>query len=334
MNAAVLYAPHDLRVEQRPIPTPLDGEVLVRILSVGVCGSDVHYYEHGRIGDFVVKSPLVLGHESSGEIVEVGNGVAQARVGERVAIEPGEPCGRCDQCLAGRYNLCPNIRFHGTPPVDGTLSEFVTVKVALAFNVPDEISDNAAALLEPLSVGIWANRKAGTAAGTSLLIAGAGPIGLVTTMVARALDAKRITVTDVNRDRLSAALASGATEIAVPGTDNIDGEFDAFIDCSGSSAAIAAGVRSVRPAGSVVLVGMGADELRLPLGVIQQRELIITGTFRYANTWPTAIALAASGRVGLDDLVTGEFGLAEVEQALTAGRDPRSVKAVVRPSLG
>ena len=334
MNAAVLYAPHDLRVEQRPIPTPLDGEVLVRILSVGVCGSDVHYYEHGRIGDFVVKSPLVLGHESSGEIVEVGNGVAQARVGERVAIEPGEPCGRCDQCLAGRYNLCPNIRFHGTPPVDGTLSEFVTVKAALAFNVPDEISDNAAALLEPLSVGIWANRKAGTAAGTSLVIAGAGPIGLVTTMVARALDAKRITVTDVNRDRLSAALASGATEIAVPGTDNIDGEFDAFIDCSGSSAAIAAGVRSVRPAGSVVLVGMGADELRLPLGVIQQRELIITGTFRYANTWPTAIALAASGRVGLDDLVTGEFGLAEVEQALTAGRDPRSVKAVVRPSLG
>ena len=282
----------------------------------------------------MVKSPLVLGHESSGEIVEVGNGVAQARVGERVAIEPGEPCGRCDQCLAGRYNLCPNIRFHGTPPVDGTLSEFVTVKAALAFNVPDEISDNAAALLEPLSVGIWANRKAGTAAGTSLLIAGAGPIGLVTTMVARALDAKRITVTDVNRDRLSAALASGATEIAVPGTDNIDGEFDAFIDCSGSSAAIAAGVRSVRPAGSVVLVGMGADELRLPLGVIQQRELIITGTFRYANTWPTAIALAASGRVGLDDLVTGEFGLAEVEQALTAGRDPRSVKAVVRPSLG
>ncbi|OLB91181.1 MAG: NAD(P)-dependent alcohol dehydrogenase [Actinobacteria bacterium 13_2_20CM_2_66_6] len=334
MNAAVLYAPHDLRVEQRPIPTPLDGEVLVRILSVGVCGSDVHYYEHGRIGDFVVKSPLVLGHESSGEIVEVGNGVAQARVGERVAIEPGEPCGRCDQCLAGRYNLCPNIRFHGTPPVDGTLSEFVTVKAALAFNVPDEISDNAAALLEPLSVGIWANRKAGTAAGTSLLIAGAGPIGLVTTMVARALDAKRITVTDVNRDRLSAALASGATEIAVPGTDNIDGEFDAFIDCSGSSAAIAAGVRSVRPAGSVVLVGMGADELRLPLGVIQQRELIITGTFRYANTWPTAIALAASGRVDLDELVTGEFSLAEVEQALTAGRDPRSVKAVVRPSLG
>src|SRR6202165_5479662 len=191
MTTAVLYGPHDLRVEQRPIPTPSEGEVLVRILSVGVCGSDVHYYEHGRIGDFVVRSPLVLGHESSGKIVEVGKGVLPARVGQRVAIEPGEPCGRCGQCRTGRYNLCPNIRFHGTPPVDGTLSEFVAVKSELAYTVPDEISDNAAALLEPLSVGIWANRKAGTQVGTSLLIAGAGPIGLVAAQVARGVGAAR-----------------------------------------------------------------------------------------------------------------------------------------------
>src|SRR6266536_609195 len=285
MTTAVLYAPRDLRIEQRPVPSPSEGEVLVRILSVGVCGSDVHYYEHGRIADFVVRSPLVLGHESSGQIIEVGKGVSGARLGDRVAIEPGEPCGHCDQCRAGRYNLCPNIRFHGTPPVDGTLSEFVAVRSELAYTVPDEISDNAAALLEPLSVGIWANRKA-------------------------------------------------ATETAVPGSDELAGEFDAFIDCSGSSAAIDAGVRLVRPAGSVVLVGMGADELRLPFGVVQQRELVITGTFRYANTWPTAIALAASGRVSLDDLVTSEHALAEAEQALTAGHDPHSVKAVVRPALG
>src|SRR5216684_506724 len=333
MTTAVLDAARDLRIEQRPIPSPTEGEVLVRILSVGVCGSDVHYYEHGRIGDFVVRSPLVLGHESSGQIVEVGKGVSPARVGERVAIEPGEPCRRCDQCRTGRYNLCPNIRFHGTPPVDGTLSEFVTVRSELAFAVPDEISDNAAALLEPLSVGIWANRKAGTQIGTSLLIAGAGPIGLVTTKVAHAVGVNRIVVSDVNRNRLSAALARGATEIALAGSDNVAGGFDAFIDCSGSSAAIDAGVRSVRPAGSAVLVGMGADELRLPLGVIQQRELLISGTFRYANTWPIAIALAASGRVSLDDLVTGEYGLANVEQALIAGRDPHSIKAVVRPSI-
>src|SRR3977135_905747 len=198
MTAAVLHAPHDLRIEQRPIPTPSPGEVLVRILSVGVCGSDVHYYEHGRIGDFVVRSPLVLGHESSGRIVEVGAGVSPARVGQRVAIEPGEPCRRCDQCRAGRYNLCPNIRFHGTPPVDGTLSEFVTVQSELAYTVPDEISDNAAALLEPLSVGIWANRKARTQIGSSLLIAGAGPIGLVTTKVAHAVGATRVVLSCAN----------------------------------------------------------------------------------------------------------------------------------------
>ena len=333
MTAAVLHAPRDLRIEQRRIPTPTEGEVLVRILSVGVCGSDVHYYEHGRIGDFVVRSPLILGHETSGQIVEVGKGVSPARVGERVAIEPGQPCRRCDQCRTGTYNLCPNIRFHGTPPVDGTLCEFVAVRSELSFVVPDEISDNAAALLEPLSVGIWANRKAGTQIGSSVLIAGAGPVGLVTAKVAHATGATRIAVTDVNRSRLSSALASGATEIAVAGSDNVRGEFDAFIDCSGSSAAVDAGVRLVRPAGSVVLVGMGADELKLPLAFIQQRELLITGTFRYANTWSTAIALVASGRVTLDDLVTSEYGLAEVEQALTAARDPQSVKAVVRPAL-
>src|SRR2546430_5547488 len=309
MTTAVLYAPRDLRIERRPIPSPSDGEVLVRILSVGVCGSDVHYYEHGRIGEFVVRSPLVLGHESSGQIVEVGEGVSSARVGERVAIEPGEPCRRCDQCRAGRYNLCPNIRFHGTPPVDGTLSEFVTVMSDLAYKVPDEISDNAAALLEPLSVGIWANRKAGTQIGASVLIAGAGPIGLVTTKIARAVGATRIAVTDVNRNRLSAALASGATEIAVAGSEAVAGEFDAFIDCSGSPRAIDAGVRLVRPGGSVVLVGMGPDLVPLPLPVIQQRELLVTGTFRYADTWPMAIELVASGKVTLDDMVTGEFGL-------------------------
>src|SRR5437667_12007150 len=128
MATAVLYAPRDLRIEQRPVPTPSEGEVLVRILSVGVCGSDVHYYEHGRIGDFVVRSPLVLGHESSGQIVEVGQGVSRARVGERVAIEPGEPCGRFDQCRSGTYNLGPKIRFHDTPRGDGTPAELVDGK--------------------------------------------------------------------------------------------------------------------------------------------------------------------------------------------------------------
>src|SRR5207253_9715877 len=133
MTAAVLYAPHDLRIEQRPVPSPSQGEVLVRILSVGVCGSDVHYYEHGRIGDFVVRSPLVLGHESFGQIVEVGEGVSRSRVGDRVAIESGVACGRCAVCRAGRYKLCPDMELPGTPTVDGKLSESMTEKSEMAY---------------------------------------------------------------------------------------------------------------------------------------------------------------------------------------------------------
>jgi len=333
MTAAVLHAAGDLRIEQRPVPVPLARQILVRVSSVGVCGSDVHYFEHGRIGDFVVRSPLVLGHETSGVIVDVGAGVPRERIGARVAVEPGEPCGRCAPCKAGRYNLCPSIKFHGTPPVDGTLAEYVCVHADLAFAVPDQISDNAAALLEPLSVGIWANHQADVQPGGSVLIAGAGPIGLVAAQVARARGAACIAVSDVNPIRLAVALENGATSALRAGAEEMPSGFDAFIDCSGALAAISSGVRAVRPGGSVVLVGMGPDELQLPFGVVQQRELRITGTFRYANTWPAAIALAASGRVELDKLVTGEYALADVARALAAGRDPQHVKAIIRPAL-
>src|SRR2546428_10131197 len=178
MTAAVLYAPHDLRIEQRPVPSPSRGEVLVRILSVGVCGSDVHYYEHGRIGDFVVESPLVLGHEPSGVVVAAGPGADRHEPGQRVSIEPGIPDFTCEYCRAGRYNLCPRMRFFGTPPIDGALCEYVGVHDELAYPVPDSLSDDAAALVEPLSVGVWACRKARVGPGSRVLVVVAGPIGL------------------------------------------------------------------------------------------------------------------------------------------------------------
>lgn len=331
MQVAVLYEAGRVGMEQRPTPAPAAGEVLVAVTAVGVCGSDVHYYEHGRIGEFVVRQPLVLGHEVAGRIVAVGGGVPADRVGERVAIEPGRSCGECAHCTAGQYNLCPRMQFFGTPPVDGALCEYVNVPSRLAFAVPDTLSDDAAALLEPLSVGIWATGKARVTAGSSLLVAGAGPIGLVTTQVARALGACEVVVTDVSRERLEFATRSGATAVVEPGDRELGG-FDAFIDCSGAPSAIVAGLRAVRPGGSVVLVGMGPDEISVPFGVLQQREIILTGTFRYANTWPTAIALAAGGQVDLDSLVTAHFELADTEQALRSSRAPGQVKAVVRPS--
>ena len=158
MRVSVLRAAHDLAVEERPDPVPGPHEVLVRVASVGVCGSDVHYFEHGRIGSHVVDAPLVLGHEASGEVVGVGPAVTRLSLGQRVSVEPGVPDFTCSQCLAGRYNLCETMRFYATPPIDGAFAELVTVHEQFAHPVPDRMTDDAAALLEALSVGLWACR--------------------------------------------------------------------------------------------------------------------------------------------------------------------------------
>lgn len=335
MRAAVLRAAKQVVVEERVRPRPAPGQVLVRVASVGVCGSDVHYYEHGRIGRFVLDAPLVLGHEASGEVAELGPGVTALRVGQRVSIEPGLPDLTCRQCRSGRYNLCPNRRFFATPPIDGALAEFVAVHEAFAHPVPDDIGDDAAALLEPLSVGIWACHKGRITAGSRVLVTGAGPVGLVSLQTALAFGATEVAVSDVNPARLALAAELGATSVVDArdtGVSGLDPPPEVLLECSGHPSAIGDAIRSLDLAGRAVLVGMGGDEIPLPLSVVQERELEVTGTFRYANTWPTAIALVASGRVDLDRLVTSRYRLDEAEQALTAGqRDEGAVKAVVRP---
>jgi L-iditol 2-dehydrogenase len=335
MRAAVLRGPGDVVVEERPVPAPGPGEVVVQVSSVGVCGSDTHYYDHGRIGRFVVESPLVLGHEAAGEIAALGAGVTSLHVGQRVSVEPGVPDLTCEQCLAGRYNLCPNMHFFATPPIDGAFAEYVVVHAAFAHPVPEGISDDAAALMEPLSVGIWACRKAHVTAGSRVLITGAGPIGLVSVQTALAFGATDVIVSDVNPARLALAEELGATEVLdarSASVTDLSRPPGVLLECSGHPPAIAQAIRALDRAGRAVLVGMGGDEIPLPLSVVQERELEVTGTFRYAGTWPIAIALVASGRVDLDRLVTGSYGLDEAEQALTAGRrDPGSVKVVVHP---
>ncbi|WP_273887936.1 NAD(P)-dependent alcohol dehydrogenase [Rubrobacter naiadicus] len=335
-QAAVMYAPHDVRLEERPMPEPGPKEVLVEIRSVGVCGSDIHYYEHGRIGSHVVEKPLVLGHESSGVIVGLGEGVTKHEIGERVALEPGVPDGTCRECRAGRYNLCPNVRFFATPPIDGAFASYVTIHEDFAFRLPDSLSDDAGALMEPLSVGIWACRKAGVEAGDHVLITGAGPIGLLAMQVALANGATEVTITDVVPERLELAKKTGATRAINVSEEPLEGsglEVDALIECSGNERALAGGIRCLRPSGTAVVVGMGpGEEATVPLALIQNREIWLTGTFRYANTYPAAIELAATGRVDVEAIVTGHYGLAETEAALQAPRrDPANVKPVVRP---
>jgi L-iditol 2-dehydrogenase len=324
-RAAVLHAPRDVRVEERPVPEPGPLDVLVEIAAVGVCGSDVHYYEHGRVATRVVRGPHVLGHESAGRVVATGERVTRHAVGDRVALEPGLPCGRCRECRAGRYNLCRDVRFLGAPPTDGAFTRFVAMHEDFAHALPDSVSDEAGALMEPLSVALWACGKAGVSAGDRVLVTGAGPIGLLVVQVAKARGATHIAVTDLNEHRLALAESFGATRDPL--------EADALIECSGHPQALRDGIAAVRPAGAAVLVGMGGDESpTVPLSLIQTREIWLTGTFRYANTYPAAIALAASGEVDVEAIVTGHFTLDEVDTALRASReDPRSVKPMVIP---
>ena len=320
-------------MDERPIPAPGPGDVLIRVSSVGVCGSDTHYYRHGRVGSFVVRQPLVLGHEAAGTIVGVGEGVDRSRIGERVSIEPQRPDPDSEETRRGLYNLCPHMRFFATPPVDGALCDYVTIGAGYAHRVPDSVSDDAAALCEPLSVGIAAIRKAGVDGGSRVLITGAGPIGIMVAQVARAYGATEIVVSDPDEARRERATAFGATAVLDPTVEPIgDLGVDAFIDASGAPPAVVDGIRAVRPGGNIVLVGSGAESMELPTQLIQNRELVLTGVFRYTNTWPTAIALVEAGRVDLDAMVTAHFPLEKAADALDSDRAPGSVKSVVAVS--
>ncbi|WP_370304388.1 NAD(P)-dependent alcohol dehydrogenase [Cryobacterium sp. TMS1-13-1] len=332
MKASLLRAAGEVTVDTVPVPDLEHDQVLVQVAAVGVCGSDVHYYQHGRIGPYVVEHPLILGHELSGRITAVGSGVDPARIGQRVAVEPQRPCRICEQCKAGRYNLCPDIEFFATPPIDGAFCEYVAIQTDFAYAIPDSISDEAAALIEPLSVGIWACKRADISPGSSVLIAGAGPIGVILAQTARAFGATKIYITDIADDRRAFALEHGATVALDPRVDSVEGlEVDAFIDASGVAAAVQAGILAVRPGGRAILVGMGNDTVELPVSWIQNREIWLSGVFRYTNTWPLGIQLVESGAVDLDVLVTSTFALADAEQALNAGRQPGQMKVIVYP---
>jgi len=333
MRASVLTGVGSIAVEERPVPVPESDQVLIRVGSVGVCGSDVHYYEHGRIGEYVVNAPMILGHEVGGQIVAVGDQVDPTRIGQRVAIEPQRCCRTCDYCRSGQYNLCPHMEFYATPPVDGAFCEYVTIQDDFAFEVPDSISDNAAALIEPLSVGIAAAQKARLDVGQSILIAGAGPIGILTAQVARAYGASKVIVSDPNPHRRQLAESYGATRVIDPASESVEGlDVHVFVDASGAVPAILSGIKALRPGGEAILVG-SVDEVPLSIADVAMREVNVTGTFRYTNTWPIARDLLLQDRVEVDSLVTHTYGLEQVEESLRADDTPESLKRIVLPAV-
>ena len=236
-------------MEERPIPKPGPGDVLIRVSSVGVCGSDTHYYRHGRVGSFVVDEPLVLGHEAAGTIVGVGDAVDRERIGERVSIEPQRPDPDSAETRSGHYNLCPHMRLF-TPPVDGAFCDYVTIGAGYAHRVPDSVSDDAAALCEPLVCRHRGGPQGRRRRRSRVLITGAGPIGIMVAQVARAYGAVDIVISDPDESRREQALTFGATQVLDPRVEPIgELDVDAFIDASGALSAVIDGIGAVRPAG-------------------------------------------------------------------------------------
>lgn len=337
MTASVLAAPHEIELRTVDVPALGPNQVLVRVEAVGVCGSDTHFYETGHIGDIVVKGDVILGHESSGTIVAVGADVPRERIGARVAVEPQTVCRRCEYCKRGDYHLCRSVEFYGAWPYHGSFAEYEVIDDDFAHTIPDHMTFEQAAMAEPVSVAVHAVRKARITAGARVLITGAGPIGVLNAQVAKAFGAAEVVISDPVAHRRTFAASHGADRVVDPAQFDFaeyDEYFDAYIDASGNARAIVDAIPTVRPGGSAVLVGMGGDRLEVPIALIQHREINLTGTFRYVNTWPTSIELISSGVVQVDELVTGRYGLHEVEGALMMGKtDPVAIKSMVIPAL-
>ena len=329
MRAAVLHGIKDLRVDERLIPEPVAGKVLVRIRRGGVCGSDVHYFEEGRFGNFAMTAPFTLGHEITGEIVAVGDGVAQPVVGQRVVVNPAWQCGQCNPCRNGRGNLCRRVRMLGSastrPPTDGAFSQYLLIAAEQCFPIPPEVNDGLGAMIEPFAVALHAVRRAGAVAGKQVVVTGGGPIGLLTVITARACGAATVAVSDPVAERREMALKVGADCALDPADAEWKGQvtsltgdgFDVLFEASGAAPALEQAFDVTRRGGTIVQIGVfSSPALSLPVNQLLVRELQFVGSFRYGNVWEEAIRLVASGRVNLEPLISRVFPLSAAAEAL------------------
>lgn len=320
MKAVYLEAVGKFSLREVPVPKPGPLEVLVAVKSVGICGSDLHYYEHGRIGGFVVEKPIILGHECAGEVVEAGRGAKKLRVGDRAALEPGIPCRRCPQCLSGRYNLCADVVFMATPPHDGAFCEYVVSPEDFAYRLPDHVSTEAGATVEPLAVGLHAINLVRLKPGESVAVLGAGPIGLLAVAAAASCGAGEITSVDLVPARLEAARRFGAGRTVNAREEDVPqllrDSADVVLDCVGAEATLQQAFEVARRGGRVAWIGMAADAARLCVAKAQAKELLVTGVFRYANVYPAAVGLLAAGRIDTTPLITHRFRFPQVAEAM------------------
>jgi L-iditol 2-dehydrogenase len=339
--AAFLTDLKKLEIRKTDMPVIRPGTVMVKIDYVGICGSDVHFFEHGRIGEYAVQFPYVLGHECAGTVVEVADDVVGLQVGDRVALEPGIPCGKCEQCLSGKYNLCPDVVFFATPPYHGSNQNYVVHPAEWTFKLPENVSTLEGALIEPLAVGLHAVRQGGIALGDTVLIFGAGCIGLVTLLSARAAGATKVIVVDVLSMRLERAAELGAAvtinakqEDVVSAIDTLTGGrgVDVVIDAAGTQQTLTTAPFLLRRGGTMVMVGQAADTVdNFPVNAILVRELNVKSVFRYRNIYPIAINAIAGGSINIKTIVSHTYPFAKIQEAYdyVIENKPSIVKGVI-----
>jgi L-iditol 2-dehydrogenase len=300
----------------------------------GICGSDLHFWREGRLGNFVVTRPYVPGHEAAGVVIELGEGVSGFKPGDRVVIEPGVPCGRCRHCRGGRYNLCPEVSFLSAPPINGTFCDFVAIRSDALHRLPAEMSFEQGALAEPAAVGVHAVNRAGPCSGKTAVILGCGPIGLMTLQAFKAAGGARAVCLDTLPRRLEKARALGGDLTLLAGEDDasLADAAEVVFETAGSVAATSAAYRCAAPGGTIVQVGWPEKNL-VPLNVadLMVKELDHVGVNRYANAFPTAIAWIAGGRIRAGEMITHRFRLVEIAEAFRSTYDNRHevIKAIV-----
>ncbi|MEL6297506.1 MAG: L-idonate 5-dehydrogenase [Pseudomonadota bacterium] len=331
MRALVLHAPQDLRIEERAARTPGPGEVAVRVAVGGVCGSDLHYFNHGGFGAVRIREPMILGHEVSGHVTALGDGVDDLDVGDLVGVSPSRPCGVCQYCARGDHNHCLDMRFYGSampfPHIQGAFRETLVATRAQCVKA-DGLSPGAVAMAEPLAVVLHAAGQAGDLLGQRVLVTGSGPIGALAVMVARSAGAAHIVATDLSDAALSFADRAGADRTINVGRDGDaltayganKGTFDVHFECSGAEAALHAGLGVVRPRGRIVQLGLGGD-MAVPMLQLTAKEIALSGSFRFHAEYATAIALMQAGRIDVTPLITHTEPLENAVAAFEVAND-------------
>ena len=341
MRAAVLEAAGKISIRSVPVPVPGAGMVRLRVRRAGICGSDLHYFEHGSCGAFVPTRPFVLGHEFAAEVAALGDGVDGLTVGDRVTANPARACGVCDHCKGGRGNLCRRTIMLGsastTPPTDGAFAEFVVVRADQCHPLPSGMDNGAGAMLEPLAVALHAVKRSGTVSGRRVLVTGGGPIGVLVALTAKAFGAVPVALSDVVEGRRATARTLGIEATLDPMSPRLLDEvrelagegFDVVFEASGAKAALRQAFDLVRPGGTIVQIGtLGTEDIPLPANQLMVREINLVGSMRYGNVFGEAIRLVESGRINVRGLISDVRPLADVAEALRVASGKSAVLKV------